>query len=182
MDDFLAYVAAKRQNAVWGDDPEVQALCELYDRPAEIWAYEAQHGARKLRTFHENCGESRQRPPMRLSYYGGGHYDSVVSLAEPVPSAPRPVAGELEDAAIKRAELRKRMAGGVELGAPLRRRGDRAGRGRGGLGRRARSSTRIRRPERRSRRHWTTSTRRRTSGSRARLKRTTSKRPSRRAT
>lgn len=119
MDDFLAYVAAKRQNAVWGDDPEVQALCELYDRPAEIWAYEAQHGARKLRTFHENCGESRQRPPMRLSYYGGGHYDSVVSLAEPVPSAPRPVAGELEDAAIKRAELRKRMAGGIELSTRL---------------------------------------------------------------
>lgn len=34
-------------------------------------------GAKKLRTFHEG-GSEGARPPMRLSYYGGGHYDSVV--------------------------------------------------------------------------------------------------------
>lgn len=39
---FRRYVAIKRQNAVWGDDPEVQALCEIYDRPAEIWSYDLQ--------------------------------------------------------------------------------------------------------------------------------------------
>jgi OTU domain-containing protein 5 len=50
-------------------------LCELYDRPAEIWGFDPLVGARKLRTFHEADGA---RPPMRLSYYGGGHYDSVV--------------------------------------------------------------------------------------------------------
>ena len=31
----------------------LQALCELYDRPAEIWAFDPTVGARKLRTFHE---------------------------------------------------------------------------------------------------------------------------------
>jgi OTU domain-containing protein 5 len=76
MDDFLKYVAMKRRNAVWGDDPEVQALCELYDRPAEIWSYDSQNGARKLRTFHENSGEGRQRPPMR-SIIAGLHAGGV---------------------------------------------------------------------------------------------------------
>lgn len=42
MAAFLRYLDFKRQNAVWGDDPEVQALCEIYDRPAEIWAYDSQ--------------------------------------------------------------------------------------------------------------------------------------------
>lgn len=42
MNAFRRYVAIKRQNAVWGDDPEVQALCEIYDRPAEIWSYDPQ--------------------------------------------------------------------------------------------------------------------------------------------
>jgi len=51
-------------------------MCELYDRPAEIWGFDPSVGARKLRTFHESSQAAR--PPMRLSYYGGGHYDSVV--------------------------------------------------------------------------------------------------------
>lgn len=42
MAAFLRYLDVKRRNAVWGDDPEVQALCEIYDRPAEIWAYDPQ--------------------------------------------------------------------------------------------------------------------------------------------
>lgn len=42
MAAFLRYLNEKRRNAVWGDDPEVQALCEIYDRPAEIWAYDQQ--------------------------------------------------------------------------------------------------------------------------------------------
>mmetsp|Transcript_103516 Transcript_103516/g.297427 ORF Transcript_103516/g.297427 Transcript_103516/m.297427 type:complete len:511 (-) Transcript_103516:1599-3131(-) len=78
MDDFLAYLGQKRRNAVWGDDPEVQAMCELYDRPAEIWGFDPKAGARKLRTFHETSGSNHDRQPMRLSYYGGGHYDSIV--------------------------------------------------------------------------------------------------------
>ena len=100
MNDFLQYLAHKRQSGVWGDDPEIQALCELYDRPAEIWVYDQRRGARVLRTFHEAQGsiggggggggggmdpqvaqaaqQQLGRASMRLSYYGGGHYDSVV--------------------------------------------------------------------------------------------------------
>lgn len=85
MDSFHLYVAAKRMNAVWGDDPEIHAMCEIYDLPAEIWAHDSRYGARKLLTFHEGSRErvrgarsAHPNTPMRLSYYGGGHYDSIV--------------------------------------------------------------------------------------------------------
>lgn len=48
MAAFLSYLGIKRRNAVWGDDPEVQALSEIYDRPAEIWAYDPQVIVSKL--------------------------------------------------------------------------------------------------------------------------------------
>lgn len=51
---FPLYLAAKRKAGCWGDDPEIQAICELYNRPAEIWAFDPKSGARKLRTFHES--------------------------------------------------------------------------------------------------------------------------------
>jgi OTU domain-containing protein 5 len=82
MSDFMSYLEHKLQNGVWGDDPEIQAICEIYNRPAEIWCFDPVEGARKMRTFHEGGGgnQTSHRAPMRLSYYGGGHYDSVYSL------------------------------------------------------------------------------------------------------
>lgn len=44
-----AYVHRKRQNGVWGDDIELQALSEIYDRPIELYAYSKE----PMRTFHE---------------------------------------------------------------------------------------------------------------------------------
>jgi len=73
---FGAYVEHKRQDGVWGDDLELQAMCEIYDRPALVFAFDGVHGMQQLRTFHED--RRRGRPPMRLSFYGGGHYDSIV--------------------------------------------------------------------------------------------------------
>ncbi|RHY26908.1 hypothetical protein DYB32_007172 [Aphanomyces invadans] len=49
MTAFQRYVRYKRQDAVWGDDPELQAICELYDRPAQVFAYDASAGAKRLR-------------------------------------------------------------------------------------------------------------------------------------
>lgn len=102
---FHLYLAAKRRSGVWGDDPEIQAICELYNLPAQIWAFDRHSGARKLRTFHENSQvEGHTTSFIRLSYYGGGHYDSVVVgdvtthrklLVEPP--------GEVEDRAVARA-------------------------------------------------------------------------------
>ena len=79
-----AYLQGMRAPGTWGDDPEVQALCEIYGRSAEIWAYDPLNGAKELRVF--NAGIATETPttpltptttPIRLSYYGGGHYDSV---------------------------------------------------------------------------------------------------------
>ncbi|OQR91922.1 hypothetical protein ACHHYP_04203 [Achlya hypogyna] len=78
MPAFLRYVAHKRQDAVWGDDPELQALSELYDRPLQVFVSDASTGAACLRTFHE--ASAGRGPPLRLSFYGGGHYDSIIPL------------------------------------------------------------------------------------------------------
>uniref|UniRef100_A0A7S2RLR0 ubiquitinyl hydrolase 1 n=1 Tax=Mucochytrium quahogii TaxID=96639 RepID=A0A7S2RLR0_9STRA len=75
--DFGDYISKKRQHGVWGDDIEIQAMCEIYDRAAEVWAFDSRDGAKQLRTFHET-DHGRSRSPMRLSFYGGGHYDSIV--------------------------------------------------------------------------------------------------------
>lgn len=79
MTRFGEYLHAKRTLGTWGDDPEIQAMCELYRRPAEIWAYDVKLGAKKLRTFHDASAGSGTAP-LKLSYYGGGHYDSVVNV------------------------------------------------------------------------------------------------------
>lgn len=121
MNDFLAYINRKRQNAVWGDDPEVQALCELYACAAEIWAYDATTGAKTLRTFHEAGANDGTGGPMRLSYYGGGHYDSIIPNAgggtgKWPPGRQPPAPGELEDRALRHSRLRCRQiaaAGGA---------------------------------------------------------------------
>jgi hypothetical protein len=84
-----------------------QALCEIFNRPAEIYAYCPERGARQLRTFHrarDAAGGSRH--PIRLSYYGGGHYDSVVGedfQAGLLTAAP----GDTESAFLGRARRRQ---------------------------------------------------------------------------
>lgn len=69
------YCLRKSQLGVWGDDVELQALSEIYDRPIEIYAYSIE----SMRTFHEQEDE-RNRVPIRLSYHGKSHYNSVVPL------------------------------------------------------------------------------------------------------
>lgn len=66
-----SYVARKRQNGIWGDDLEIQALSEIYNRPIEIYAYSKE----PMRTFHEKFGSHE---PFRLSYHGSSHYNSIV--------------------------------------------------------------------------------------------------------
>jgi len=66
------YVARKKLNGTWGDDVEIQALSEIYNRPIEIYAYSNQ----PMRTFHELVSS---KDPFRLSYHGKSHYNSIVS-------------------------------------------------------------------------------------------------------
>jgi OTU domain-containing protein 5 len=116
IDEFAAYLAHKRTSGVWGDDPEIQACCELYDRPAEIYGFDLQLGARRLRTLHEgNTAPGMLRPPMRLSYYGGEHYDSLVGPGHRENSLAAASAGAVEDLRI--AMSAQRSAGGEETKA-----------------------------------------------------------------
>ena len=120
MATFPLYIKAKRNTSCWGDDPEIQSMCELYNRPADIWAYDHQHGARKLRTFHEAANSQGSetlscRPSMRLSYYGGGHYDSIISGGGKGSVVLRAAPGEVEDSRMALIRRLGQSAGGGQL-------------------------------------------------------------------
>ena len=92
IDEYLEY---QRRNGAWGDDVEIQAMSEIYNKPFEIYAY----SNTPMRTFHENSGSGR---PLRLSYHGQSHYNSIsdkdkhLCLLNTTP-------GEYEDQIIERA-------------------------------------------------------------------------------
>ena len=83
--EFDNYIDMKRKFGVWGDDVELQAISELYNRPIEIYS-----GSDKpLKTFHENIKEYNLKEkneqnnniiisPIRISYHGKEHYNSVI--------------------------------------------------------------------------------------------------------
>lgn len=73
LEAFEDYVTHKRQNAVWGDDLEIQALSEIYELPIEIYAYDN----KPMRTFHETSNENTGTRPVQLSYHGRSHFNSV---------------------------------------------------------------------------------------------------------
>lgn len=74
-ENFGDYIHWKRQDAVWGDDVELQAISEIYNRPIEIFAYSTE----PMRTFHEQK-DNPDLIPIRLSYFGCNHYDSITPI------------------------------------------------------------------------------------------------------
>ncbi len=83
IEKFDDYVKMKKIDGVWGDDIEIQAMSEIYNRPIEIYSYSKV----PIKTFHENPSQSvlyereiSNLPPIRLSYHGKAHYNSVFSL------------------------------------------------------------------------------------------------------
>ena len=84
-DDFDSYIREKRKNQTWGDDIELEALSEIYNRPIEIYK-----GSNiPLKTFHENKYFSDDEEyknnnfsltPIRLSYHNKNHYNSIIPL------------------------------------------------------------------------------------------------------
>ena len=82
--DFDEYINMKRKNGIWGDDIEIQALSEIYNRPIEIYS----GSIKPLKCFHENKkyfneknknkNNNKKIIPIRISYHGHNHYNSVV--------------------------------------------------------------------------------------------------------
>ena len=73
IDAFDEYITNKRQNGIWGDDLEIEALSEIYELPIEIYAYDN----KPMRTFHETSNNNTTTIPLRISYHGRSHFNSV---------------------------------------------------------------------------------------------------------
>ena len=67
-----AYIERKRKNGTWGDNIEIDALCEIYNRPIEIYV----DVDKPLITF--NNINDKKKFPIKLSYHGNNHYNSIV--------------------------------------------------------------------------------------------------------
>jgi len=99
---FDEYIERKRQDAVWGDDVEIQALSEIYNRSIEIYAYSNE----PMRTFHE-AGLNKEEP-IRISYHGSSHYNSIKKLGkEHLLGTPF---GQIEDFALRNSKMRTEKA------------------------------------------------------------------------
>ncbi|OVA10037.1 Ovarian tumor [Macleaya cordata] len=69
---FTSYCKRKRRDKVYGNNVEIQALSEMYNRPIHIYSYSTE----PINTFHGSY--NTDTPPIRLSYHHGNHYNSLV--------------------------------------------------------------------------------------------------------
>jgi len=76
---FEQYIFRKRQDGVHGNNPEIQAISELFNRPVEVFCPE--NGATPINIFHAEY--KTDDAPIRLSYHDGNHYNAVVNPLVP---------------------------------------------------------------------------------------------------
>lgn len=69
-EEFDDYVQRKRKDKVFGNNLEMQAISEMYNRPIEVYSYSTD-----ATTVLQ---KDSKMPPIRLSYHSGCHYNSVV--------------------------------------------------------------------------------------------------------
>ncbi|KAK4472369.1 hypothetical protein MN116_003629 [Schistosoma mekongi] len=75
-EDFDHYVSRKRDASCYGNHVEIQAIAELYNRPVEIY----HSSVEPINVFH---AEYSKEFPIRLSYHGRVHYNSIVDPFNP---------------------------------------------------------------------------------------------------
>eukprot|EP01018_Ginkgo_biloba_P012211 Gb_34871 [translate_table: standard] len=71
-ESFTAYCKRKRRDKVYGNNMEIQAMSEMYNRPIHIYSYSTE----PINIFHGTYGTDL--PPIRLSYHRGNHYNSLI--------------------------------------------------------------------------------------------------------
>ena len=64
-----AYIERKRKGGIWADNLEIEALGEIYQRSIEIYINPDKPIL---------IGPDRKRFPIRISYHGNKHYNSIV--------------------------------------------------------------------------------------------------------
>ncbi|VDN55874.1 unnamed protein product [Dracunculus medinensis] len=80
-EDFDQYISRKREKGVCGNHIELQAISEIYSRAIEIYQYSAD----PINIFNPRVdisSSSKPNAPIRLSYHGSSHYNSVVDPYE----------------------------------------------------------------------------------------------------
>eukprot|EP01097_Dermamoeba_algensis_P009950 TRINITY_DN7172_c0_g1_i1.p1 TRINITY_DN7172_c0_g1~~TRINITY_DN7172_c0_g1_i1.p1 ORF type:complete len:450 (+),score=112.76 TRINITY_DN7172_c0_g1_i1:116-1465(+) len=87
-EEFDHYLARKRQKGVYGNNPEIQALSELIERPIEVYNYDTI----PMNTFQDRVGSER---PVRISYHNNNHYNSLLSTLDDSSIVPPPSPSEL---------------------------------------------------------------------------------------
>ena len=72
-EDVERYIARKRQDTCFGNYIEIIAIAEIYNRPIEVYEYSTE----PKNTFQSVFQTDNE--PIRLSYHGRNHYNSVVN-------------------------------------------------------------------------------------------------------
>lgn len=72
-EDIERYLARKRQDSCFGNHIEIIAIAEIYNRPIEVYEYSLE----PKNTFQAEFQTDNE--PIRLSYHGRMHYNSVVN-------------------------------------------------------------------------------------------------------
>lgn len=76
-EDFSKYIARKRRNDEHGNHVELQAISEIFSRPIEIYEY-CVEPKNIFNPRIDPSSSSQPNPPIRLSYHGAIHYNSVI--------------------------------------------------------------------------------------------------------
>lgn len=71
-EDFTTYLNRKRLDSCHGNHLEMQAMCEIYNRPIEVYQYSLD----PINTFHGSYKTDNE--PIRISYHRNVHYNSVI--------------------------------------------------------------------------------------------------------
>lgn len=72
-EDVDRYLNRKRQDNCHGNHIEIIAIAEIYNRPIEVYEYSIEP-----RNTFQSAFET-DNDPIRLSYHGRNHYNSVVN-------------------------------------------------------------------------------------------------------
>ncbi|XP_024514759.1 OTU domain-containing protein 5 [Selaginella moellendorffii] len=78
---FTTYCKRKRRDKVYGNNLEIQAMAEMYNRPIHIYSYSTD----PINIFHGQY--ETDLPPIRLSYHRRNHYNSLHDPSRPAVGA-----------------------------------------------------------------------------------------------
>ncbi|KAK3003204.1 hypothetical protein RJ639_019184 [Escallonia herrerae] len=73
--NFDTYVANIRKPRVWGGEPELLMASHVLQMPITVYMYDQDAGG--LISIAEYGQEYDKENPIKILYYGSGHYDSL---------------------------------------------------------------------------------------------------------